>query len=31
MTIQKTIVDLGPTEKVAGLPYVTLSRVKKLL
>ena len=29
-TVQKDIVDLGPTEKVAGLAYVALSRVKNL-
>ena len=28
--LQKTIADLGPTEKVAGLAYVVLARVKNL-
>ena len=30
LTISKAIVDLGPTEKIAGLAYVSLSRVQKL-
>ena len=31
LTIDKTIVDLGPTEKVAGLAYVALSRVRNMI
>ena len=30
LTIQKTIVDLGPVEKVVSLAYVALSRVKNI-
>ena len=30
LTISQSIVDLGPSEKVAGIAYVALSRVKKL-
>ena len=30
LTIPKAIVDLGPSEKVSGLAYVALSRVKRL-
>ena len=30
LTLNKAIVDLGPKEKVAGLAYVAISRVRKL-
>ena len=30
LTLSKAIIDIGRTEKVAGLAYVTLSRVKAL-
>lgn len=30
LTLKKTWVDLGPSEKTSGLTYVALSRVKKI-
>ena len=30
LTLEKTVVNLGPAEKVTGLAYGTLSRVKNL-
>ena len=30
LTLSKVVVDLGPKEKVAGLAYVAISRVRKL-
>ena len=31
LTIPKAIVDLGPIERVAGLAYVAVSRVRRLM
>lgn len=31
LTLPRTIINLGPLENIAGLPYVTFSKVRNLI